>query len=92
MIDLRKEARGRVCMIRLPRVCNMNPETTVLCHENGAGMALKADDTQAAWGCSSCHNEVDRRTQKLHPRTVAAHFKNAILQTQKILKQEGKIK
>ncbi len=93
MTDLRKEARGRPCMIRLPGVCNHNPETTVLCHDNGAGMGLKADDNDAAaWGCFDCHNEVDRRTQNLHPRTVAAHFKNAILQTQRILREEGKIK
>ena len=31
-IDYRKEAKGRECMVRLPGICNFNPETTVLAH------------------------------------------------------------
>ncbi|MWQ11334.1 nuclease domain-containing protein, partial [Glaesserella parasuis] len=27
-IDLRKEAKGRECQVRLPGVCNFNAETT----------------------------------------------------------------
>lgn len=32
MANLRKEARGRECQIRIPGVCNGNPETVVLTH------------------------------------------------------------
>ncbi len=32
MADLRKAARGRECQVRIPGVCNGNPETTVLAH------------------------------------------------------------
>ncbi|HCB7200209.1 TPA: DUF1364 family protein [Escherichia coli] len=32
MANLRKEARGRECQVRIYGVCNGNPETTVLAH------------------------------------------------------------
>jgi len=46
-------------MIRIPGVCNWNPETTVLCHQNGGGMGIKTDDSEGAFGCSNCHSAVD---------------------------------
>lgn len=61
-MNLRKYARGKPCMIRMPGVCNGNPETTVLCHlrmSGISGMGLKANDLLASWGCSSCHTYVD---------------------------------
>lgn len=61
-MNLRQQARGRPCMIRVPHVCNGNPETTVLCHLRMAGisgMGLKANDFLGAWGCSACHRYVD---------------------------------
>lgn len=64
MANLRKEARGRGCMVRLPEVCNCNSETTVLAHIRMAGisgMGLKADDLLGAWACSACHDAIDRR-------------------------------
>ena len=57
-INYRKEARGRDCQIR-SRVCNHNPETSVLAHINGAGMGMKHNDLLAAISCSSCHAWVD---------------------------------
>ena len=32
MADLRKAARSRECQVRIPGVCNGNPETSVLAH------------------------------------------------------------
>lgn len=61
-MNLRKLAKGQPCMIRVPHVCNGNPETTVLCHLRMAGisgMGLKANDFLGAWGCSACHHYVD---------------------------------
>lgn len=61
-MNLRSLAQGRPCMIRVPGVCNFNPETTVLCHLRMAGisgMGLKANDFLGAWGCSDCHRYVD---------------------------------
>jgi hypothetical protein len=38
-MNLRKAARGRGCMIRLPGICNHNSETTVLAHVRLAGVS-----------------------------------------------------
>lgn len=65
MTPIRKAARGQDCTLRIPGVCNFNPETTVLCHspflESGRGMGLKAPDTEACFGCCNCHDILDRR-------------------------------
>jgi hypothetical protein len=64
-MNLRKAARGRGCMIRLPGICNHNSETTVLAHVRLAGvsgMGIKADDLLGAWCCSACHDAIDRRS------------------------------
>ncbi len=61
---LLESARGQHCTLRIPGVCNGNPETTVAAHSNqlvhGKGMGLKAHDCFAAWACSSCHTEIDQ--------------------------------
>lgn len=65
MTPIRKAARGQDCTLRIPGVCNWNPETTVLCHspflESGRGMGLKAPDEEACFGCCNCHDVLDRR-------------------------------
>jgi hypothetical protein len=64
-MNLRNAAKGRLCMVRLPDICNHNPETTVLAHIRMAGlsgMGIKADDLLGAWACSSCHDVIDRRS------------------------------
>jgi hypothetical protein len=61
-MNLRRHASGKSCQIRVPEVCNFNPETTVLCHLRIAGMSgmgFKVPDLLGAWGCSSCHQYVD---------------------------------
>ena len=63
-MNLRNEAKGRGCMVRLPDICNHNSETTVLAHirlSGVSGMGLKADDLLGAWACSACHDVIDRR-------------------------------
>ena len=50
-IDLRKAARSRACTVRIPGVCNHNPETSVLAHYRLAGTcgtAIKPHDMQGA--------------------------------------------
>lgn len=65
MTPIRRAARGQDCTLRLPGVCNFDPDTTVLCHSNyladGKGMGLKAPDTAAAFGCAACHDVLDGR-------------------------------
>lgn len=56
MANLRKEARGRECQVRIYGVCNGNPETTVLAHYRMAGICgtgMKPDDLIGAWACIS---------------------------------------
>lgn len=65
MSKITESARGEECLVRIPAVCNHNPETTVFAHYRLAGtcgMGKKPKDTQGAYACSSCHDEVDRRT------------------------------
>ncbi|CAI1013163.1 DUF1364 domain-containing protein [Serratia fonticola] len=61
--SLRESARGQVCTLQIPGICNGNPETTVLCHLpcNTHGMGYKSDDYWAVFGCSSCHDVIDGR-------------------------------
>ena len=59
---LRDSARGEECTLRIHPYCNGNPETTVLCHlPSGSGMGQKSPDWFAVYGCSSCHDIIDRR-------------------------------
>ena len=63
-MNLRKEAKGRGCMVRIPGDCHHNSETVVLAHvrlTGVSGMGMKAPDILGAWACSSCHDAVDRR-------------------------------
>lgn len=66
---LRNSARGQDCMVRIPGVCNFNPETTVLAHVGeGGGMGQKADDIEAAFCCSNCHDAIDGRLKIDFPK------------------------
>lgn len=69
MSKITASARGQDCLIRVPGICNHNPETTVFCHVPGAGMGMKSvykgpDGKEVdigSYGCSSCHDAVDGR-------------------------------
>ena len=66
-MNLRKEAKGRGCMVRIPKVCNFNSETVVLAHirlTGVSGMGMKSPDLIGAWACSACHDEIDGRTNR----------------------------
>ncbi|WP_440493453.1 DUF1364 domain-containing protein [Serratia sarumanii] len=95
MANLRKEARGRDCQIRIPGVCNFNPETTVLAHYRLAGTCgggMKPDDEQGAWACNSCHDAIDARTKTEYDReTLRLYHAEGVFRTQTILRKEGKL-
>ena len=62
MKNLRQFAKGQQCQVRLPGICNGNPETTVLAHFRligVSGMGLKSPDALGAWACSDCHSYAD---------------------------------
>jgi hypothetical protein len=89
-MNLRKEARGRDCQVRLNDVCNGNPDTVVLAHVrlNGvSGMGHKAPDLLGAWACSTCHLYVDA----VHDDKTAAAFAEGVYRTIYILWKEGKV-
>ena len=72
MTKIRKSARGEECTLRMPGVCNRNPETTVLCHIRlpGTGIGRKPEDWQAVYACSSCHNHMDGRAGSVDWKAV----------------------
>lgn len=90
-MNLRKEAKGRDCMIRYAGICNGNPETTVLAHfrlSGITGVGLKGPDLLGAWACSDCHAYADSRRGDRETR----YFLEGIMRTQYKLIKEGKIK
>lgn len=96
MTDLRDEARGRPCMVRLPGICVNRTDTTVLAHVRMAGLTgigQKADDRQAAWCCFECHEALDGRAQHrgwTRDELRLAHLEG-VIRTQQILIKEGKL-
>lgn len=89
-----RSAKGQHCTVRLPGVCNGNPETVVLAHGNGSaydkGIGAKSRDWQAAYSCSACHDVVDRRrSTDLTRDQVELYFAHGVMRTQRILETKG---
>lgn len=94
-MNLRDYAKGQECQCRLPGVCNFRSDTTVLAHLRMPGITgagQKAPDELGAWCCSSCHDEIDRRSITLETDFVRMCFYEAIFRTQYQLIKQGKIK
>lgn len=94
MSKLTKLARDRDCQVRIPGICNHDPATTVLAHYRLAGlcgMGIKPHDLLGAWACSSCHDEIDRRTRRIDAESAALAHLEGVMRTQAILLKEGKV-
>ena len=94
-MNIRRLAQGRDCMVRLPGICNHNPETTVLAHFRMSGLCgtgIKSHDLFGAWCCSACHDETDRRTRKTDSEFARLAHLEGVLRTQQALILEGVIK
>ncbi len=95
--NLRNEAKGRECQVRLPNICNGNSETVVLAHLNnktlfGVGVGQKVPDIFGAWACSACHDLVDgRMAGNIRGTLWETAFYHGVFRTQNILLKEGKI-
>ena len=84
MTKLRRFARNQPCTLRIPGVCNGNPETTVLAHGRGAGMGTKVVDYIGVHACSACHSHLDASPEDYHRL-----FAPALLETLKRVDREG---
>jgi hypothetical protein len=90
-VNLRNEARDRDCQIRLPGVCNHNPETTVLAHVRKIGISgfgIKSPDFLGSWACSACHAYVDSH----HDDATQVAFYEGVFRTQAQLLREMDLK
>lgn len=90
MTNLRREAIGRTCQIRLPG-CQSEP--VCLCHWRQidiSGMGVKSPDALGAWGCMHCHHIVD--TTGRGDESVQLDFARGVFRTQAILIREGLLK
>ena len=86
-MNLRQEAIGRECQIRLEG-CNVEP--CCLCHFRLigiSGMGIKPPDQIGAWGCANCHRIVDSYKD---PQTQL-DFAHGVFRTQAILIKEQKL-
>lgn len=95
-MNLRTEAKGEQCQVRIPDICNGNKETTVLAHYRAIGISgsgLKSPDLIASWACSDCHDAIDRRRYMDLDRDYVrlAHLEG-VVRTQAELIKRGKIK
>ncbi len=92
MSKITQSARGQECQVRLDGICNHDSDTTVFAHIGGGGMGTKQPDTEGAFCCSDCHNEVDRRTTRiLNPLRVSLYHHEGCMRTRKILIDMGLI-
>jgi len=98
-MNLKKEARGRPCMIRLTSytVHNHDPATVTLHHCRskrlfGVGMGQKPDDMFGCWACAICHDIVHHPNEHgQDPEMVMLEEYEAIFRTQNVLLKEGKL-
>ena len=82
-MNLRKLAKGQDCQMRIPGVCNFDPETTVLAHirKGGvAGVGQKPKDLIGVWSCSDCHDVIDGR-RIMHGLAVDSYILEAMCRT-----------
>ncbi|EOY5688468.1 DUF1364 domain-containing protein [Salmonella enterica subsp. enterica] len=93
-VDLRKQARGRECTVRVPGHCNFNPETSVLAHYRLAGTcgaSCKPDDMQGAIACNGCHDVIDGRvkTTEYSYEELRLMHAEGVFRTLEIWRREG---
>ncbi len=76
-------ARGQDCNMRVPGICNRNPETVVAAHSNshvhGKAKGRKADDCYVVYACSSCHSWLDQGYGAIDKSMGAHTFENGMI-------------
>ena len=93
---LRKSAQGKDCTLRVPGACCFDPDYTSLNHittKKFSSMGGKVNDTFAVYGCTPCHDIIDRRVKSNFTDGELAIYKlDALAETQAIMIEEGLIK
>lgn len=92
LTPMQESARGEVCALRIPSICNHDNSTTVLCHAPFSGkFGSRRDDWWAVYGCSSCHDAVDHRSNipPLIQASMPNYWLDAIHETQQKMIDKG---
>lgn len=94
MSKLRDAARSQDCQIRVPGICEHNPETVVLAHYRlSTGMGLKPLDLCGSWACNTCHAAVDGRFKTVFQRAeLDLMHLEGMVRTIGELHRQGKLK
>ena len=92
---LRSSARDEECTLHIAGVCNYTPSTTVLCHlpDESHGLAQKATDLSACYGCSACHDVIDgRKPHVFLPGERDWYLRRAMVRTWTRFVEKGLVK
>jgi len=70
---IRNAAKGEMCTLQFPGLCNFDPETTVFAHypDEVHGIGQKGSDLNGGFACSACHDIIDRRNRAYEAFTEA---------------------
>ena len=96
MRKIMQSAKMQNCTVRLPDVCNGDPQTTVFAHVNGVrfgnGMGIKSK--QGAYCCSACHDAIDKgiRPSWMSKQDVLLAHYEGVIETNTLLIERGLIK
>ena len=92
MTKITESARGEDCQVRIPGICNFDPETTIFAHLNGGGMGRKKKDLHGSYCCANCHSALDgHRKTGYTPETLELWHRQGVERTQDILEDKGLI-
>lgn len=88
---IQESARGETCTVRLPGICNHNPETVVFAHLSGIrfGHGVGKKTQWGAYACSACHDEIDRRTRRTSVDFAKLAHLEGVIETMGRLVQKG---
>ena len=91
MSKLTDSANGQMCQVRIPGVCNFNPETTVPAHLDGGGVGTKRLDFFIAYCCSACHYVLHHGHPSFTRGELLTMHYEGVFRTQEIMYEKGLI-
>ena len=93
--SITRSAKGKACTFRSD-VCDsgVNNEKVVFCHQNGAGVGLKAKESHGNdigfYGCHACHSLYDTKDHPYYkPHFIEEMAEFAITRTKRQLIKSG---